>query len=144
VCRSGLTAPEAVRSCRLVPNVKRSLLLASSEDKRFCTEHGNNSFIVPTYQTTRCNIPEDPIMSERSTGFSNILCVILRPLLAFVFVYCRNGRTVVGTNSGELSGMATTAPPYQANGEIYFLYQTRHRKLVLLCRVCIAGVAQSV
>ena len=89
--------------------------------------------LEPTYQTTRCHTPEYPIKSERSTGFSNVLCLILRPLLAFALIWCGYRRTFDGPNSGELSGMTTIEPPYQANGGIYFLYQTRHRKLLLLC-----------
>jgi hypothetical protein len=41
--------------------------------------------LIPTYQTTLCHTPEDEKMSERSTGFSHILCLILSPLLAFAF-----------------------------------------------------------
>jgi len=59
--------------------------------------------------------------------------VILRPVLVFVLIYCRYRRTVDGSNSGELSGMTTTAPSHRANGGIYFLYQARHRKLLSLC-----------
>jgi hypothetical protein len=29
--------------------------------------------------------------------------------------------------------MATITPPYQGTGGIYFLYETRHRELLLLC-----------